>query len=197
MYIKALIALALGATLTFGESFNVPTYERHFTIAAGAVALGPNAPTDTTVGTSFRGLGVNANNETLFFQFHIPVAWDGVSDMALVLHWTNQPGTAIGAGETVIWDCDYQSIAEGGDMDAVAATNTSTTYTQSGAGTDGEQIETVLLLDFDDATNPLVVGDTAGFSCFRDFTADTYGTTEDAIFLLFGVRYNSTTIGSD
>lgn len=184
-------AIATTSTITVG------TYTRHFTVNAGSVTQGPNAPTMVSIASTYRGLGVNANNETLFFTWHVPAPWDTISDIDIIIHWTNEPGTAIGDGETVIWDCDWQAKGDGEDLDSSASTNATTTYTQSGAGTDGELQETTIVIDYDDATNPLALGDIVGFECFRDATADTYGTSEDVVFLLFGIEYNATTFGPD
>lgn len=192
------VLVALGAFSDWSSNtLTVTTYTRGFFIDAGALTQGPNAPTMVSVASTYRGLGLNANNETVFFDFHVPQAWNGVSDFDMQIHWCNEPGTAIGAGETVIWDCDWQAKAEGEAFGATASSNATTTYTQSGAGTDTENIITSVMLDHDDVTNPLVVGDIVGVECFRDNTADTYGTAEDAILLSIFVTYKSSNIGAN
>jgi len=200
----ALIGLmAIGAISdkVFGNitvtTITVDEYTRHRSIPIGSAIIGGGAPGATTVGT-YNGLSLDDNTEILFFNFHVPMAWTGTSDMALVWHWVNQAGTLIPENDAVKFNCDYRSRADGEVLDSGNATSTTITFTQTGgAGTDKENHETAMPIDFDQVDNPISVGDIIGFSCLRgkDAGADTYA--GDATVYHWGMTYQSTGIGSD
>ncbi|MCK5611362.1 hypothetical protein KAR91_56350 [Candidatus Pacearchaeota archaeon] len=130
----------------------IPTVTRHFEVPASAATKGATAPADTSIGLA-RGLGFDNNNEEIYFTLDIPGAWNESSDMVLRVNWA--PDGVIGDTEIVKWDFEYITSISGDDLDAKSSTTATATYTQSGAGTQGEQIETDIILDYDDATNSL------------------------------------------
>lgn len=151
----------------------VGAFTREAVIQAGSATLGATPPVETTVGTS-RALCFDADAEEVYFTFEVPSDWDGLGDMNLILEWFPESGAAIADGETVIWESDYRSLAAAEIIDNGSLVTATTTYTQSGAGTDKETIATSLVLDFDSANQPLTAGDHAVFQLNRDFTTDTY-----------------------
>ena len=102
----------------------------------------------------------------------------------------NESGTAIADAETVKFDITYRSIAEGETLTNGTVATATITYTQSGAGTDLELIESEITLAFDDSNQPLAAGDYVGVTFNRDFTTDTYAA--DANVFLWYVEYGST-----
>ena len=73
------------------------------------------------------------------------------------------------------WDAQYSVKAEGDDLTAGVSTTETVTYTQSGAGTDGELFKSRITFDYQDANNPLVVGEGVCIQFTRDVSGDTYG----------------------
>lgn len=161
------------STTTGVATLRVPQFTQYLTIVSGQATVGSTAPTVTTVGT-YRGLSFDADAELVFFEFEVPDDWNGVSDMTLKAYWTNEAGDALADGETVKFDFDYRSRAEGEALDGGSAVSVSGTYTQSGAGTDKELIEGQVTLDYDHADQPLTKGDLIGIKANRDMTTDSY-----------------------
>lgn len=154
-------------------------------------SLGATPPTATSVGT-YRGLTFDADAETANVHFRVPSDWDAASDLSLVVSWTNQASTAVGDGETVIFLGSLRSKAAAEVLTAGTAASLTTTYTQSGAGTDLELHETTLTIDYDHASQPLAAGDIVGITVSRDMTTDTYAA--DIHIVDARVEYQSTAI---
>ena len=171
-----------------GDTVVTGAYTRQLTIEAGATQQGATAPTPVTTGTT-RGLAFDADAEEAFFSFKVPSDWDGASDILIDVDWSPESGTAMADTETVIWTVDYRSVATGETITNGTLVTTTVTYTQSGAGTDNELIESVLTIDFDDVNQPLAVADHIFFDFSRDFTGDTY--TSDAVVQEWDMEYQS------
>ena len=154
-------------------TLTVPTYVSHRTILANSAVLGPNAPTPTTIGVA-RGLGFDADNESAHLEYEVPDSWDGSSDLTFKIYWCGTSGDAIADTETVKWDLQYHSIQAGEAIDNGTTVTATATYTQSGAGTDKEFIETEITIDYDHADQPLAAGDLIVMQFDRDVTGDTY-----------------------
>ena len=168
--------------------FVVGGYQRRFQIEPGSALTGSTAPTAVTIGTA-RGLAFDADAEEAFFIFDVPSDWDGSSDMLLDVDWSPESGAAIGDGLTVIWSTQYRSVAVGDAVDNGTFVTATQTYTQSGAGTDKELIQTAIVLDFDDVNQPISIGDHLFFQFDRDMTGDTYAS--DGIVMELEVEYTS------
>lgn len=175
----------------FVNEIRLDEYTQYFSIDPSNATVGVTAPTNTTIGT-FRGLTFDADAEVAYFEFEIPDDWNGTSDLGIMGYFTNQPSTAIGAGETVIFDFEYRSIAEGETLTNGTAVTVSGTYTQSGAGTDGELIEGGVVIDYDNVNQPLTAGDLMGIKVNRDMTTDTYAS--DIIIVKWEITYTSNSI---
>ena len=182
-------------TVTIGNASHTtvyfPDYHRSIDINASAAAVGGTAPQGTITGT-FYGLAFDADAEVAYFEVEVPEDWDGSSDMALKIYWHPEDGDAPADTETVKWDATYRSIDEGEAVDNGTAVDITGTYTQSGAGTDKELIETEITIDYDDTDQPLAVGDLIGFVFNRDVTTDTY--SGDGIVLRWEVDYTSNSL---
>ncbi len=172
------------ATVTFPDG-----YTRHHDIGAGAATTGPTAPTLTTIGTMI-GLAFDADAELAGLNVEVPEDWIGTSDMTLTVHWVPEAGAAMTNGQTVIWDARYHSVTVGEAIDAGTLVTASATYTQSGAGTDKEDIATDITIDYDHADQPLTSGDTLTILFDRDMTGDSYGS--DAVVIMWELEYTAT-----
>ena len=75
-------------------------------------------------------------------------------------------------------------------MDAATVGSMTTTYTQSGAGTDKELIKTSLAVDYDDTNQPIVASSLLSILLDRDMTTDTYAS--DANLVAAALRYTTT-----
>lgn len=139
----------------------------------------------------------DADAESICTTVNIPEDWDGASDMVFKVMWTNEGGTAIGDGETVIWDVDFHVAKVDGSSTVVAGTdaNATATYTQTGAGTDYQVQVTSITLDYDNANQPLAAGDILGLELRREFSTDTYGS--DAYFYHAWIEYQSTNVAGE
>jgi hypothetical protein len=183
--------VVIAGDMTLAGSMTLASYTRKPIISTSQATGGPTAPSWVTVDTS-RGLQFDADAEEVFIDFRIPEDWDGISDIKLVPHWLTEPADQMQDGETVKWDINYRSIAEGEAVDnGVLATATATT-TQTGTSLDKEFKETELVLPFDDADQPLTAGEYILLQFTRDVTGDTY--TGGAIVQLWYFEYDSNTL---
>lgn len=165
-------------------------FTRYRDIAVYNAALGPSAPSLAVQGTALVGC-FDADAERAYMSFEVPGDWAGSEDMLLKVYWTNESGDALADTETIKWVITYRVIDfDGGEVitngDAVADT---LTYTQSGAGTDLETHESTFTLDWDNATQPLTVGERALIQFSRAMTADSY--TGDGCVEMFEISYTS------
>jgi len=164
-------------------------YNLHERISANSATLGPTAPSGATIGTA-RGLQFAADNESVNFQFEVPESWDGASDIRFRVYWVPESGDAIADTETVKWDLQYRSIDEGEAVDNGTAVTATTTYTQSGAGTDKEFIVSDIVIDFDNVNQPVEAGDIIVAQFDRDVSGDTY--SGDPIVLRWEINVTAT-----
>jgi len=182
--------LIVGGNITCDSLF-VSNYTVSIDFAPSHATVGGTAPTATTIGTS-RGLAFDADAEIVFLEFEVPGDWVGTSNMELKVYWVPEAGVAMSNTETVKWDISYHSTAEGEAIDNGTQKDTTATYTQSGAGTDKELIETELILKYDDANQPLTKGDIVTIVFNRDMTADSYAS--DAVVQKWEIDYTSNTL---
>jgi hypothetical protein len=153
----------------------IAPYFRYIDIEPGSAVLGPTAPSAIDLGT-YRGLEFDADAERVNLTFEVPDDWVNDTDMVLKIYWTNDPGTAIGAGETVKFDISYRvtDMSSGELYDNGSAATGTVTYTQSGAGTDKQTRVSEITLAHGDANQPLETDYIVGISFDRDVTGDTY-----------------------
>ncbi|MCK5018781.1 MAG: hypothetical protein KAS32_17090 [Candidatus Peribacteraceae bacterium] len=178
-----------GDILTAGDAVTVGAWTRYLMISAGSATLGPTAPTWATHGTA-GALAFDADAEVVHLTKEVPDDWDGVSDLSLDVYWTNEDGDNIADTETVIWLCSYRSIIWGTEnIENGTAVSPSVTYTQSGAGADGDSHISDIVIDYDNGNQPVTAGDTIIMIFSRDMTNDTYG--GDALVGQWEVEYTS------
>jgi hypothetical protein len=156
---------------TDGEVIYTTSYDRHIDILPSSATLGPSAPTPTTTGNA-RGLGFDADGELAFIEFEVGDDWDGASNMTLQIIWHPESGDAMLDTEQVKWNIAYNSVAQGEAVDNGTEATATTTYTQSGAGTDKEIIETDITIAYTGGNQPLAVGDTVFIAFNRDVTGE-------------------------
>jgi len=170
-------ALDMGSNaITNVSSLGLDPYTVAFEVEAGAATLGPTAPSlALCFGTTASGLAFDADAEKAFLQFEIPDAWNGASDMTLKIYWSNEAGSAIANTETVKFRIAYRSVVWGTENtgNGTAAT-ADVTYTQSGAGADGDSHISTITIPYSDANQPLTAGDDLCIRFDRHFSADTY-----------------------
>jgi hypothetical protein len=169
-------------------ALTIGAYTRHIDVSASAAQLGPSAPIATTIGT-FRCLQFVNASAAVYIEFEVPGDWDGASDMTMNILWAAESGDTIADTETVIWDAEYRSVAQGEAYDNGTSTTISPTYTQSGAGTDKAFYVSTVTLDYDDANQPLAYGDEVGLRLDHDEVTSTY--SGDPHFCEFELEYTS------
>jgi len=173
--------VSITGNLDITGAFTVAEFTQYISIPSGQATVGGTAPAPTTIGT-WRALRFNANAELAFIEFEIPNDWIGTSDMTIKIYGYPTAADIVQAGEIIEFDAEYRSIAEGEAYDNGTSVTISPTYTQSGVGTDKALIELTVLIDFDDANQPLTKGDVVGIKCFRDVTtSDTYSGDFDVV----------------
>lgn len=132
----------------------------HHDIEISALGVGATAPAETEIdGTMLALCFDQTTDDKSYFTWHVPTDWDGASDITITVRWQPEAGDAMADGEVVNWVVTYRATADGEDYDATGTSTANTSYTQSGAGTDGEVIYTDITIAYDDGTNPLAVGD--------------------------------------
>jgi hypothetical protein len=165
---------------------------RHNDIPIGATTVGPTAPGNICNG-SVCGKGFDADGEQVSLVVDIPSAWNGASDMTLRVSWTNQSGSAIPDTKKVIWDFDYRSVDPTSETVSEGTEVAGTvTYTQSGAGTDGEIFRSDITIPYATGNQPLAVSDNLIGILTRDVTGeagDSYA--GDALVYLVELIYQS------
>jgi len=173
--------VSITGNLDITGALTVAEFTQYISIPSGQATVGGTAPAPTTIGT-WRALRFNANAELAFIEFEIPNDWIGTSDMYIKIYGYPTSGDIVQAGEIIEFDAEYRSIAGGEPYDNGTSVTISPTYTQSGVGTDKALIELTVLIDFDNANQPLTKGDVVGIKCFRDVTtSDTYSGDFDVV----------------
>lgn len=168
---------------TYTGSVTAPAFTHEIEIEAGAATKGPTAPVFVdTAGDEYAGLAFDADAESTHIAIEVPACWDGVSDWTLEIYWTNENGVALANTETVKWDITWRSVIWGTEqVDNGTAVTGTITYTQSGAGNDGDTHKSTITIDYDHANQQLTVGDILAVHFDRDMTADTYAS--DAVVI--------------
>ena len=169
-------------------AISVSDYTRTAKIPATSARVGSTAPTATSI-INTRGLGFDADAEIAFIAVPIPSDWNGLSDLILKTSFCGTAGDAIADGETVKFDISYNSIAANEAVDSGTEKAATTTYTQSGAGTDKEMIIEDITIDYDNADQPITAGDALFIKFNRDVSTDTY--TGAAIVQAWALQYTS------
>lgn len=147
------------------DEITLTEYTRTEAVEVGAAFTGVVAPNVQNIVDSAglvmsRALGFDSSHgEYAIIQWPVPFDWVGTSDITLRIVWTNEDGDALVHTEDVDWYVDIRVLAIGEAMESAAATTYSGTYTQVGAGTDSELIQTEVILDYDDITNGISPGD--------------------------------------
>ena len=182
--------LTLGGVATVG-SLVTDTFTMDSHVPVGSASLGPTAPSWDENGSS-AGLGFDADAETVHVSWEIPDCWLGTDNISLKIYWFNSTGDAVADGETVKWDIAYRSVVFGTETtsNGVEATGT-VTYTQSGAGADGDTHVSVIALTYNHADQPLSAGEMVSVHFDRDVSTDTY--SGKGIVQNFEFSYSATT----
>jgi hypothetical protein len=179
-------------TLTAGDiSATVASRTRKVRLPVGSWIPGATPPVAATVGT-YRGYSFDADAEILNTSIEVPGDWTGAGDLTLKIPWMPESGAALADTETVKWVLTLRSKADTEVVDAGTAYTNSVTYTQSGAGTDKQQIISSITIDYDNTNQPIAAGDTLGIQLNRDFTTDTYAS--DGTVLDCWLEYPSTVL---
>jgi hypothetical protein len=157
--------------------------------SGGSTNFGATAPTWAENG-SVAGLAFDLDAESVHLQPEVPNSWIGSTDLKLKIYWTNEAANAIADTETVIWQIVYRSLDFGaeGASNGTAVT-ASVTYTQSGAGADGDTHVSEITIDYNHANQPVSVGDVLEIHFSRLFTSDTYA--KDAIVCKFELEFDA------
>ena len=151
------------------------SYMRFVQIPSSGATVGNTAPTPTTIQNT-RGLGFDADAEVVYIVVKIPPDWDAATDLTFCVGWCGTAGDAIADTETVKFDISYNSVAPtGGEVvDQGTEATATTTYTQSGAGTDKEFIKTDITIPYTGGNQPLAANDALFIKFSRDVTGDSY-----------------------
>lgn len=125
---------------------------------------GATAPTETTRG-NFAGFLFDADAETLYIQFCVPMDWNGKSDLDIVL------ACILNADETendvIDWETSVNSVGDTEDIDVAGAQTPGASHsigTNIGAGT---LHGVTITLDYDDGTCPISLGDYVSMALSR------------------------------
>lgn len=139
-------------------------YERHVQIPAMANGLPANQPAEVDFFTAGGLQFASAGAQYAYCQWEIPDDWDG-TDVVFEVDWFPDSG-AISGTDTIKWDVEYRSIAEG------EAINNGTSVTVSVTdSTDYAQYITKhsrFTLTYNNANQPLVNQDHIYFKISRD-----------------------------
>jgi len=136
--------------------FSIGAYERHVYIPAVRNGTSGNQPTATGVDTLAGLQFANGSTKYAYATWEVPSDWNG-SDVTFQVCWFPDSGSLNGTTDTVIWDVDYRSIANG------EATNNGTIeslqVTESSAITQYVTSKSQFTLDADGTNQPLSIGD--------------------------------------
>lgn len=202
-----IIAGEIAARFTVSVSDYVATFDQVSSVVASRTrkirlplnswVLDGSAPPTAGVAGVFPALGfATAADDIIRNSLEVPSDWDGASDLALKLRWTNTAATAIAQTETVAWRCDWRSKAAGELYDAGTAGTATTTYTEADdPGIDKEIIETSITIDYDDGDQPLTAGDDLALELRRDVSEDNYGA--DAHIIDAWIEYQSAVLAGE
>jgi len=182
-------------TVTVGAgNMTLPAYTRSVTVAASAAVLGPTAPSFGE-NASAAGLLLAIDAESVHVDMELADCWAGGSgdDVTLKIYWTNEEEDALADGETVKFDIAYRSIVWGTEgVDNGSEASATVTYTQSGAGADGDTHESELTIPATGGNQPLAMNDTIMVHLDRDVSTDTYSGA--ALVERFEFDYSATSV---
>ncbi len=159
------------------DTITLTPFTHHEVIPAGKATLGPNAPAwQDLKGVAYAGLGFDANADEAHLSYTVPACWDGTSNFVLEVHWGNEPGTLIPDTKQVIWDGEWRSVVWGTEASDGGATanpeSITVTYTQSGAGVDGDTHDSTMTLISGSGNQTITAGDLLGIHFSRDLAAE-------------------------
>lgn len=166
----------------------VPTYERHIQIpAVGGTGTPANAPTPTDFFTAGGLQFASSGSKYTYVQWEIPDDWVGGEDIYMEIDWFPDSGAMSGT-DTVKWDIEYRSIAEGETINN--GTSVTVSVTDDGDYAQYTTIHSRFTLDYDNANQPLTAQDHMYFKITRDtgVANDFAGTTT---VTAFEIIYNS------
>ena len=148
--------------------------------ASGATRIAPNS---NTIG----GWQLNAAGETLYFEAHMEVEWDAVSDLIVNAWWeVNVDNTGGAGGDTV----DLKLVVRyKGEGDVAIKTQTVEVATTVGASARYKQFRTSFTIDFDAVSNVIDSLDILSFAL--NLETDT-SEVDDIILNLMELRYATT-----
>ncbi len=149
----------------------------------GASGATRTAPDSNTIG----GWQLNAAGETLYFEAHMEVEWDAVSDLIINVWWeVNVDNTGGAGGDTV----DLQLVVRyKGEGETTIKTQTVEVATTVGASARYKQFKTTFTIDYDAANNVIDSLDVLSFAL--NLETDT-GEVDDIILNLVELRYATT-----
>lgn len=163
-------------------------YTRHHDVPMGATTLGPTAPAVVKTGTAIC-LGFDADAEEVGISVEIPAEWDGASNMTFNIEWHAQSGDVIANGETVKWDAEWRSIADGEAIDNGALASGTVTFTGGTSETDKETYKSSITIAYTGGNQPLTVNDWLVLRFDRDVGGDSY--SGDAVVCKVELEYTA------
>jgi hypothetical protein len=161
-----------GGTFTGAVAF--APYMQHMGLDITAAALGPTAPALTTLGT-MRCYTFTVDAESIHISIEYPGEVAAGTDPILELDVYTQSGDALADGEMLQLDVTYRSITNGDAYDSGTAAVSSGTRTGGASETDKGGYRLSVVLDVDDANQPLTGEDHIMMQIDRDVSgSDTY-----------------------
>lgn len=165
-------------TINFLDSVVFPAKTVSKVIQAGSARVGASAPA-WQVNDNAAGYGFDADADQVFLSFEVPDCWVASTNLTFKIYWVNEDGAGIPDTKKVKWNIGWRSIIWGTETSGNGTVATGTvTYTQSGAGADGATHVSTITLAYNDANQPISVGDSILIAFNRDVTGeggDTYG----------------------
>ncbi len=190
--------LTVGGTTTLSGDITVAKYTVDYVITAGGVALGATMPT-YGANASCEGLAFDADAESMHITFEVPDCWAGGAsdDLELKVYWCPENAQDPANGEVVKWDASYRVLDwETDDVDTGSAVAITDSYTQSGAGDEGDTFEAEMTIDADDADQPIVAGEVIKIHFDRDWGVGS-NYPHDAIVILWEISVPQTSLLCD
>jgi hypothetical protein len=114
---------------------------------------------------------MNVNTDILYTTVELYSSWDG-ANVVFEIDWT--PMTNITDGQTVLFNWSWKAIAEGEDADTGTAATFTATYTSVGTTSAGTMIHTPCVMAYNNANQPLTVGDHIYVKLLRDASGDSF-----------------------
>ena len=187
---SGVLGVRLGDNSGYGslraETIGVTAYERHLQLTAMLSGTPAAQPTAGTYGTAGGLIFASSGAEYAYIQWEVPGDWDG-TDVYIEIDWIPFSAGITGT-DTIKWDVNYHSIAEGEVIDL--GTVKTLTDTDSTDYPQGTTKHTRFTMPFGDANQPLVPQDHVYFQVTRDtgVANDFAGTV---MITSFEIIYNS------